>query len=380
MKPENLPAWKLKREIKRLWMQLGIPFDLLTMPIRRWLYDRKKHEIIKYSSGAQPVRENVAIILIFQPNGVRDSLLETLQYFNENGFTPLVVSNSPLSSGDLKNLCKNAYLVMERPNSGYDFGGYRDGVLHLLDSEICPENLVLMNDSIWFPIRKNCDFLEKVKEESADLFGIVFSERPDTPSRTHLQSYFYSFKQRVVQDSSFREYWEKLYFSENKFLVIRKCEMKLTQYFKSRGFSLAWFCDQEDLMNALLSLSKPELETVIRYQISIDHKNSKLLKDFLDTRMNGDDWRKEIPTLIKSRNLGKYTLIAHPLILFTRLMIPILKRDKQKVYQRQRKEILACGLDGFVSPIAMEEISKEQSALNDDKGPHQGQTETYPSD
>lgn len=360
IQPKKLPLWKLKREIHRLWMQSGIPYELLKMPTYRWLYDRKKHKATRYSSGIQPLRKNVAIVLIFQPNGICNSLLETLRYMNENDFSPLVVSNSPLSSSDLESLREHAHLILERPNSGYDFGGYRDGVLHLLDKGIYPENLVLLNDSVWFPVKKNCNFLEQVKNERADLFGIVYSERVGKPNKAHLQSYFYNFKKDLIQDPSFRRFWEKMFFSNNKFLVIRLCEMKLTQYFKSRGFSVAWLYNHESLDNALKSLSKSEFKMIVKYQMQVDEKHSEILAEVLNSKLIGDDWRQEIKRLIENKTLGTYILIAHPFILFSRLNIPILKKDKQDIYQMQREAFMNIDLDAITTPIVNEEIRKKR--------------------
>jgi Rhamnan synthesis protein F len=361
--PKILPYWKLKREVLRIRTQLGFPIELLSMPIRRKMYDINKHKSIVHSPGKHPIGKNVAVVLIFQRNGVCDSVLETLRHLNENGFSPIVVSNVKLSGPDLEILCENASHVLERPNLGYDFGGYRDGVLHLLNNNILPENLILLNDSIWFPVRKGCDFLTQVKEQDADLFGIVYAENPDAPEKNHLQSYFFNFKKVLIGDPEFRSFWENMFFSQNRNWVIKKCEMGLTQHFKNKGFSIGWLCDHGDLEEALISLSKPDLKMVASYQINIDEKSSKILKEFVDSELSESTWKKDTRILIRSGVFGKYMLIAHPEILIKNIKFPVLKKDKQNYYRVQRKELLRCGVDKFLTPIVKKEIIEKQKML-----------------
>ncbi|MBL4768899.1 MAG: hypothetical protein JKY94_14505 [Rhodobacteraceae bacterium] len=363
MAHNSIPLWKLKREIHTLWTQLSFPFELLSMSARRWLYDRNSHKVIKHSLGSQPLSKNVGIVLIFQPNGVCKSVFETLRYLNDNGYSPFVISNAKLSDSDLEKLRANAFHVLERPNLGYDFGGYREGILHLLNSNIWPENLILLNDSVWFPVRKNCNFLTQVKEQSADLFGIVYSEKPGSPNRAHLQSYFYNFKGNLIRDPAFRKFWEKLFFSQNRLWVIKKCEMKLTQYFGIRGFSIDWLCDRKDLDKALISLSKEDIKMIAKFQLEVDMKNCAVLENVIRSELSKNNWRNEIRKFIESGVFGKSILVAHPEILLKLIKLPVLKKDKQEIYRAQRKEISNCGLDSLITKIVRDEIFEEQNMM-----------------
>ncbi len=354
-----LEFWKVKRELKRLTMQTVIPFDFLTMRLRRWHYDATNKGEKNHSYGKQPLKNNIAIVLLFQPKGVKSSIFETLKHFIEKGFTPIVVSNTLLGEKDKEKLLAYSYLVLERPNFGYDFGGYRDGILYLLERELHPENLILTNDSIWFPVQKNCDFIDTVLQQKADLFGIVMSDRPEAPHRNHLQPYFYNFKRPLVSDKCFHKFWQNLYFSSNKFLVVRKCEMVLTEYFSQNGFSVGWLLDFQNLKDALKLLSRTELKTVATYQVEVDRKNSEEVSHFLKSELDKPDWKTRVEALIERKQMGKYILIAHPSLLLDKLSLPILKRDQQPIYQHQRRAIFSEGLESRLTESVLQEISCE---------------------
>ena len=112
----------------------------------------------KEFSGEIPLRNNIVIFLIFPEKGLKPSHLSTLNYFVNKKYSPLVISNCVLSAEDKIKIKRNSWFLIERKNYGYDFGGYRDGVLFLKDKLFKINNMILLNDSAWFPISKNNDF------------------------------------------------------------------------------------------------------------------------------------------------------------------------------------------------------------------------------
>ncbi len=347
--------WKLERELCRVAMQAAQVHWYIFGWAMKWHYDRTKNRKIKLTAGTLPIQRDVSVVLIYQPTGILPSLIKSLQHLRDNGFAPVVVSNAPLKANDLEILRQHSFLVMQRPNFGYDFGGYRDAILHLLESGLRPDNLLVMNDSIWFPLTSESEIASQIRAQRSDMYGIVLAERPAEPHRTHLQSYMFSFKKRLVEHEDFERFWRDLPVSSNKHVVIRRCEMRMTHAFKKNGHTIGHLHTFNDVKVALKSLDSAELRRIIAYQIQVDTSNSGPLRPFLDEDCIGSTWRSSVESFIDKDALGKYFLIAHPIVLKGKLGLQILKKDKQPMYQLQRRELFACGLSDSLCP----EIRKE---------------------
>jgi hypothetical protein len=89
----------------------------------------------------------------------------------ENGFAPLVISNTPLSDMDRTTFQELSHMVVERPNFGYDFAGYRDGVWLVEKLGLRPLEVLFLNDSVWFPISKSATLLSDMRATSQDYVG-----------------------------------------------------------------------------------------------------------------------------------------------------------------------------------------------------------------
>jgi hypothetical protein len=91
----------------------------------------------------------------------------------ENGYSPIVVSNLPLNEGDLDQLRPLTYRILQRENFGYDFGGYREGILVFQDQIKSLGYLALFNDSVWFPVQNTRSWLKDAEAAEKDLMGSI---------------------------------------------------------------------------------------------------------------------------------------------------------------------------------------------------------------
>ncbi len=143
-----VPLWKLKREFVRLAGHVaGGPTYVFQYLTATPYYDRFMAKRSKVHVGALPMSRRIGLYLIFPQNGLLRSHLRALDHLIDNGYAPLVVSNLPLGEADLSLLKSRSFRVIERVNFGYDFGGYRDGILSLAKDFPRLERLVLLNDS-----------------------------------------------------------------------------------------------------------------------------------------------------------------------------------------------------------------------------------------
>lgn len=346
-----MKLWKIKRELRRMWQHALMVPEAVFGPGQRRRYDRRKADLIRLSAGAQPMQANMAIFLLYQPRGLLPSTLETCRHLARHGFAVVAVSNAPLSDEDRARLLAETHQVMERPNFGYDFGGYRDGVLHVLDCGFQPETLLVLNDSIWFPLRPDCDFLDGVKTQGADVYGAVMSH-------DHLQSYFYAFKRGLVLSPFFRDLWQNLPTSDNKVAVVLRCEKLLSGHIQRAGYTMGWFRSNADCVEAIGRLPDAELAEVIRY----DQKNDNSLgRAFRGFRPEGPGWREAALALCARTRGVRYLLKDHPMILVRELDLPLLKKDRAPQYALQRRTLIESPLFAGLVPAVASEIRRWDS-------------------
>ncbi|WP_158623201.1 rhamnan synthesis F family protein [Pseudorhodobacter sp. E13] len=265
-----IPLWKLKRELKRPVDQLHslvrLPFDIVT----KWRHDNSFHARIKLTKGQQPSGQKFAILLIYQPKGLAASTFKTCRHLIENGYSVLLVSNTALTDDARAMLAPVTWQILERPNVGYDFGGYRDGLRILREANVDMQSLVVLNDSIWWPLCDGDRSLQVMEGLGVDFGGMILrppgKARKRATNRTpHLQSYFFWFGPKVLASEAFNGFWKNYPLSSFKYNTIRQGELRLTKTLLDAGFSVAPLFSFEALMEKLATKPNDYLRKVIHY-------------------------------------------------------------------------------------------------------------------
>ncbi len=348
----RLPFWKIKREFIRIKQQLGQIGWFMFWRSRKSKYDQKRDQLVTITAGDQGVSDRFAVQLIYQPKALLESFFQELIAFQDNGYSVVVVSNAPVSAADMERLKPLCHLIVQRPNFGYDFGGYREGILALEDRGIRPSHLIIKNDSIWFPLREDCDLLQTICQGTADFSGIYINASSRIP---HIQSYFYYFGPRLLQDDRFWSYWDNILLSDNKNMVIRQCEMKTTRELASYGYTYDSIYTDTDVNDALRSLDDERLKIVLGYFTNVKTGIAPEIQRMLG-RFGVAGWRDDVLSFIQRKKLGRYIMVGHPFILLDILRCPVLKKDRQPMYQLQRAELMRLGFDKALQPVVRQEI------------------------
>jgi len=315
-----IPAWKLRREMLRLWRMLTF---LPMHPVEQAWFRLHPHlfpATHRVHEGAQPATGSIAIFLIHQPKGLQATVPATCRHLGAAGYRVHLVSNAPLSAEDVARLRPLCGRIVERPNHGLDFGGYRQEILACLAEGITPDRLLLLNDSIWFPVLRDCDMLDRLEALGADLAGPVhYAHR--NPRRAHLQSYCLLFSARAVESPAFRAFWQGYAMSNNKVRTIRNGEMRLTRVCREGGLSVAAIHDAHEALT--LDRLSPEARTAVAAH---------------DAMRAGDEAaRAEGP--VPGR--GGYLLSNHPAVNIGLLSFSILKKDRGLPYRMQRRALVS---------------------------------------
>ena len=253
-------------------------------------------------------------------------------------------------------LQQKSFQILERPNYGYDFGGYRDGVLHILEQGVDLHNLFVMNDSVWLPVHRDSDPVFEALNSSDDLYGISYFEHLRKPHLSHVQSYFFRFGPKILSDDFFIQVWRELPLSNIRNTVIRKCEMCVTEAFRSRGFSVGTWSDMREVNKMIGTLSDQELNEMVDYLSNITLRHKEILKSVRELRDKGKDWRSELERLIEDNSLIIPFLIHWPGFTFKVMNIPVLKKDRSEPYRLQRSALKSMNFKRFVNTEIASEI------------------------
>lgn len=368
------PLWKVKRELYRAREQLQNKF---THPfverLRQSRYDRNVVSLVRETVGALPLSKRIAVFMLFQKNGIAQSTFFTLDHLAQEGWSVLLVSNAPLTAADRARLSERSAHVIERPNIGYDFGAYREGWRWLDRHGIRPEQLILMNDSSWFPLRNDDDSLRRMEALDVDLAGHIFkTEETEDQGHDHLESHLLMLGPRALAHTAVRQFWEDYLMSDSKVLTIQRGEKGLTQMAIASGLSVQGLLGRERLVEVLEPLSDSELLQVLRDLALHNDAGRNQREVWLTAANNGRGWREEFLSWISRElsNSRQHLLSAtfvDPAIRFGRM--GFLKKSSERRFQLARLALVRAIERGRIDPLEPVVAEEVQAAIDAWKPP-----------
>ena len=321
--------WKVRREVVRFGRQLReLPEDLYNLFFATRRYDRTAAREIRHFGGALPATERVVVFLIYPKDGLQLSHLHAFDYFAKKGFAVLAVSNLPLAENDRATLLQHCWAHMERPNFGYDFGGYRDAVLWLSGRLDRLERLVIFNDSTWFPLPGTHDWLDDAEALGVDLAAAAsnygtpraeieqFRNLQWSYAHTHRNFHYCSFalfmRPELFRSRAFLAFWKQLRLTDKKKRTVRRGEIGFSQWAIAQGFSHGATLDISHLDRELDALDDCRLREVAQGLIipedpKLRSLQARVLADPSETR---SDLIKFI-LLVVSRQGSSYALAPY---------------------------------------------------------------------
>ncbi len=142
-------------------------------------------------------------------------------------------------------LGKHCAGVIIRRNAGFDFSAWRDALLAYGLPRPDTAMLVLVNDSVYGPIRPLWPAIAAIDFSAADLWALTDSWQ----LRYHLQSYFLIAGPRVFESPAWKRFWATVRPLAFKRWVIRRFEVGLSQAMLRAGFRLAAVWPYETLLD-----------------------------------------------------------------------------------------------------------------------------------
>jgi hypothetical protein len=351
-----IPAWKLRREFGRLGQQLRAIPEALSDPLARRRLDRTVAAGLPRLDGALPASDNVALFLVYQPGGLSGSTLATCDWLAAAGYAPLVVSNAALTAADRGALAPRVWRAVERPNFGYDFGGYRDGLSCLRQWGVAPATLLILNDSIWLPVLRGSDLLARLQADPADIAGTVLRRRG---AERFLESYLYRIGRRALAHPAFASYWAGLRLTSNKYHVIRRGERGFSAAMRAAGLTLAGLYDSDGLPDAVAAQPEDVLRRTLTHAAYVDAPLAAE-RDRLLTG-GGPEWRAAVLTHMRATLGKRQGYSSFPYAAVALLGYPVLKKSAEPVSREWRRAYLGAVAAGDL-PAPPEPILAEAQA------------------
>ncbi|MDZ4089375.1 MAG: rhamnan synthesis F family protein [Tabrizicola sp.] len=344
-----IPGWKVKRELLRLRQQLSWYAELLHARSRTRNYDRDRPKLVQRHDGPRSLGPRVAALLIFQPVDIPGSILETCDLLTELGYSVLVVSNGTLMAPARAKLVPHVWRLLERPNLGYDFGGYREAVMHLWDEGVEPEELLILNDSAWVIAEAFPAFLDRLRQMEVDVAGTVLRSKK---AKYWLESYFFQLRRPALTSSAFREFWTHYLLVDSKFGVIRQGERDFTVALAAGGLRIGALGDNPDFLARMAEVSDEELRLAIAYAAPVPgalaDERTRLL-----TASPAADWRLRVLAHIDAVLDGKRNWHTHfPIASIRTMGYPFLKKSREQITVDWQQLVLRAIQDGVVPKLS----------------------------
>ena len=177
-----------------------------------------------------------------------------------------VVVNEPLSNEGRAKLLDCCDLLLVRENVGFDSAAYKHAIKHYGYDYIRKnfDEVILNNFTCYGPIYPLEEMFNEMDSRECDMWGInahpemnayLVPGLNESKIVKHIQSFFHVFKKSILNDASFKEYWETLKVPYSYQQAILFHELRCSNYFEKRGFKTDTFVNYDKYSEYILNHS-----------------------------------------------------------------------------------------------------------------------------
>ncbi|KEF41073.1 MAG: hypothetical protein ER33_13440 [Cyanobium sp. CACIAM 14] len=201
-------------------------------------------------TGSTPAR--IALFIAYSSR-LTHSNRAYLEALNRAGFAVVYVNNAPTDPAAVPAIGQLTWRAFDRRNIGRDFGGFKDGVLLLLQEghlRHC-QLLCIANDSMQFIPGRNADALVSslARFEASD--RVALFSHISHQIQTHYQSYFQVLKPEVFLSKPFINFWTSYRPLSHRGHCIYNGEIALSQQVYRRFNAIETLYTSDKLLEAL---------------------------------------------------------------------------------------------------------------------------------
>jgi hypothetical protein len=286
----------------------------------KYFFKRKKVTVFLPNNLVNE-KKTIAVFAIYQPKGLSFIIKRSINYLLDHNIKIILVAPHTLHPEDIDFLNKNNCTVLIRLNFGRDFASYQCGVFYLLNNKELldsVEKIILVNDSIIFPIKENDANLQKILNLPEKVIGLTESYH----CHWHICSYFILLTKDIFLHNDIQMFWRKYKPYSSRFHVIYNGEIAFGREIQKITDSYRIIYDSATLLNAFshyaIAKNDPNFKRFF-YENMIDNAGMPLDDVFHDENI---DLRKIASIIEKHSILHLFSLtLIHYLDCF------ILKKD-----------------------------------------------------
>lgn len=241
-------------------MKLRNPIAILCDYLRTLVHDRYRWDRNLLSVGLDWQHfQKFAVMACYSGPTPAASVLASCAHLRDWGYGVVLVSNCPLNEVFVERAKESCIYVMQRQNWGYDFGAYRDGIHYLFKLKVLPRPLILLNDSIFYPINDEDQMLAAMERSDLGIVGaaMVRENRKGLfgPKKEIVGSFFIRFSESAVASQGFIRYWRRYRLTNAKHSAVRHGEHRLTEAMREAGHVVGAIVSWQDVLTHIETLS-----------------------------------------------------------------------------------------------------------------------------
>ena len=154
----------------------------------------------------------------------------------------LIFVSTSATVSELERLSSSCDIAISRENIGYDFMSWKIG-LRYIDDRSQYDEIVFINDSVYGPTSDLSHLFHTLEEQSCDFWGLSRCHQYGA----HVQSYFFSFRRKLIADDLFTNFWDSVTALPNKNSIICQYEIGLSQQIENAGYKSFVVFDSKSL-------------------------------------------------------------------------------------------------------------------------------------
>lgn len=300
-------------------------------PYKRLQRRRHPERFSSLQMGSLTNPEKLAIYVVFQPTGLSNSTFETMRHLGANGYAVFLVSNAKLQHEDVSKALRHCWKIMERQNFGYDFGGYQDAIRHIWASSVHPQALVIINDSIWFPLRQDSEILQQMEATPSPFTGAFQldpsrKKNPIKKKRPFMGSFFWHFKAAALRDPAFRSFWNNYKATSSKHATIRRGERRFTHHMLDGGVRCEAIYSRQMFDDWICKLESTELHHALKDLCTPDRKLQLAQHDLINSDVLTQDWKDRALNLARKITQSQNIMATAPIFMVRNQRLPFFKK------------------------------------------------------
>lgn len=259
----------------------------------------------------------------------------------DHGYALIVVSNHEVDSVELERLKPITNFIIVRHNFGYDFAGYREGILLAFDQFSSIERLVILNDSVWFPCNTLHNLWVQLENIDVDFSGVHIIEKHKgkrfwSDDYQFLPSYLISFNQKAVNSEAFIYFWLTYNLSSDKYKTMRHGERGISRKLVKSGLTMGAILKSQEVAKRLAEAPIQTRLAVLNYIKLNFSENYPKIKNLL---MKYQGKTNDKTLYLELISLHQF-LALFPIFCIQSMGVNIIKKNNQYHFKLARAEIV----------------------------------------